>query len=648
MAVVIVGAGTSGLAVAACLTQKSVPFILLEREDCFASLWQKYTYDRLHLHLGKNVCDLPHLPLPHSYPRYVPKELFIEYLHTYVKHFNIKPLYHRSVELAEFDEVDRKWKVKAKNTASGEVEEYSGRFLVVASGETAEPRVPKVEGLESFKGKVMHSTGYKNGKEFNADEHVLVVGSGNSGMEIALDLSNFGAKPSIIVRSPVHIVSRDMMYYSEMLLKYLSFSTVEKLLVMVSRIVYGDLSKYGLPWPTEGPFTMKIKYGKFSIIDLGTVNKIRNGEIQVLSAEIDKIRGNEVLFRDGKCHSFDSIIFCTGFNRSTQKWLKGGDDLLNEDGFAKASNFPNHWKGKNNLYCVGLAQRGFAGAKSEAQNAGVYDEYITVDKKFKNLFIYGDGNTKTIITGRKNFHEGTKTMRTATLSSNADDFLAKSIAFENTAGAEGHQAVALRIQGDRSAFFDCAMRGYQDTLYAHAHRQFYRNCEISGTIDFIFGYGTTLIQNSRIIVRKPMSNQQNIVVADGTDQKNMPTGIVLQNCEIMAEPALYPDRLTVRTFLARPWKAFSRAVFIENNIGDLIQPQGYIPWNPPTEANTDHCYFVEFGNTGAGANAQARAKFAKGLISKDEAAKYLAEPWIQASTWVPATGISYDAGFIKA
>ncbi|QHO34164.1 Pectinesterase [Arachis hypogaea] len=280
--------------------------------------------------------------------------------------------------------------------------------------------------------------------------------------------------------------------------------------------------------------------------------------------------------------------------------------------------------------------------------AGVYDEYITVDKKFKNLFIYGDGNTKTIITGCKNFHEGTKTMRTSTFSTNADDFIAKSIAFENTAGAEGHQAVALRVQGDRSAFFDCAMRGYQDTLYAHAHRQFYRNCEISGTIDFIFGYGTTLIQNSRIIVRKPMSNQQNIVVADGTDQKNMPTGIVLQNCEIMADSTLYPDRLTVRTFLARPWKAFSRAVFIENTIGDLIQPQGYIPWNPPTEANTDNCYFVEYGNTGAGANAGARAPFAKGIISKDEASQFLAEPWIQASTWVPATGISFDAGFTKA
>src|ERR1044072_876176 len=95
----------------------------------------------------------------------------------------------------------------------------------------------------------------------------------------------------------------------------------------------------------------------------------------------------------------------------------------------------------------------------------------------------------------------------------APDFMAKSIAFENTAGASKHQAVALRVQGDRSAFFDCAMRGYQDTLYSPAHRQFYRNCEISGTVDFIFGYASALIQSSKLIVRKPDPNQQNIIVA---------------------------------------------------------------------------------------------------------------------------------------
>ncbi|XP_050910180.1 probable indole-3-pyruvate monooxygenase YUCCA10 [Lathyrus oleraceus] len=364
--VIIIGAGTSGIATAASLTKQSIPFIILERENCFASLWQNYTYDRLHLHLRKQICELPYFPFPSSYPNYVPKKQFIQYLDSYVKNFNINPLYNRKVVLAEYFEDDEKWRVEAENRSSGEVEEYSGRFLVVASGETAEPRVPEVLGLESFNGKVMHSTGYKNGREFK-DEHVLVVGSGNSGMEISLDLANFGAKPSIIVRSPVHFLSRDMMYYAGVLMSYLSLSTVEKLVVIVSRIVYGDLSKYGIPFPSEGPFTMKNKYGKFPIIDLGTVKKIKSGEIQVLGAEIESIRGNQVLFRDGKSYPFDSIIFCTGFSRSTQKWLKGSDDLLNEDGFPKPG-LPYNWKGKNGLYCVGLSRRGFYGANLDAQN----------------------------------------------------------------------------------------------------------------------------------------------------------------------------------------------------------------------------------------------------------------------------------------
>ncbi|KAK2456925.1 pectinesterase [Trifolium repens] len=278
--------------------------------------------------------------------------------------------------------------------------------------------------------------------------------------------------------------------------------------------------------------------------------------------------------------------------------------------------------------------------------AGVYDEYIQVDKKKKNLLIYGDGPTKTIITGNKNFVDGYKTMRSATFSTTAEDFIAKAMTFENTAGASKHQAVALRVQGDRSAFFDCAIRGYQDTLYAHAHRQFYKNCEISGTVDFIFGYASTVIQSSKIIIRKPDANQQNIIVADGTQQKNMPTGVVLQNCEIMPEPELQADRLTVKSYLARPWKAYSRAIFMENTIGDLIQPDGYLPW--AGNQFLDTCFFAEYNNIGPGSDVKARVQWGKGVLTKADAIKYTASEWIQGGIWLPATGIPFELGFTKA
>jgi pectinesterase len=226
----------------------------------------------------------------------------------------------------------------------------------------------------------------------------------------------------------------------------------------------------------------------------------------------------------------------------------------------------------------------------------------------------------------------------------APNFTAKSITFENTAGAIGKQAVAIRVAGDKSAFFDCAFHGHQDTLYVDKGSQFYRDCEISGTIDFIYGHSSTLIQNSKILVRNPLKNQSNVVVADGTKQYNrFRTGIVLQNCSIMPDVGFKPYVQTVKTYLARPWKNFSTAVFLENYIADFVQRDGYMIWSKE-QPNIEHPYFAEFGNTGPGANATARVYWAKGLITKKAASIFTAERFIHASTWLPATGIPYDRG----
>ncbi|XP_050236203.1 probable indole-3-pyruvate monooxygenase YUCCA10 [Mercurialis annua] len=362
---IIVGAGPSGLAASACLNLHSIPHIILDREDCFASLWQRYSYDRLHLHLKKRFSQLLHFPHPSSFPSYIPKDQFIQYLNDFISHFNISPLYNRLVESASFDQEIKKWTVKAKNVNSGEDEVYSARFLIVATGEACDPFVPDVEGLGSFNGEVFHSTKYKNGKAYR-DKNVLVVGSGNSGMEIALDLANHGAKTSIVVRSPVHIIPREMASLGLAMLKYFSLRFVDSLLVLASKIVYGDMSKYGIIRATEGPFFSAFAYGKYPIINTGTFSKIKSGEIQVLPA-LESIRGNEAVFKNGSSHSFDTIIFCTAFKRSTSQWLKD-DNLLNENGLSKVK-YPNHWKGENGLYCVGLSRGGFNGASRDAQNA---------------------------------------------------------------------------------------------------------------------------------------------------------------------------------------------------------------------------------------------------------------------------------------
>ncbi|XP_043720031.1 probable indole-3-pyruvate monooxygenase YUCCA10 [Telopea speciosissima] len=364
--VIVAGAGPTGISTSACLNLQSIPHILLEREDIYCPIWTKKSYDCLHLQLAKQFCELPHMPFPDSYPTYVPRKLFVQYLDNYLTQFNVNPVYNRSIEsAAAYDKVAGKWLVKARNLKTDEVEEYMSTFLVVATGETTDPFIPEMKGIESFKGEILHSTKYKTGEPF-ANKSVLVVGCGNSGMEIAYDLSNFGARSSIVIRNPRHVMTQWMAYVGLSLFKYLPFELVDEIVLLLSKLWYGDMSKCGIRRPQEAPFTMKDKYGKYPVIDKGTVGKIKSGEIQVLPG-ISSVEGDEVIFTDGKSYQFDVILFATGFHRITKKWLKDDEEFLNEDGIPKQS-YPNHWKGKNGLYFAGLARQGLYGGGVDGQN----------------------------------------------------------------------------------------------------------------------------------------------------------------------------------------------------------------------------------------------------------------------------------------
>lgn len=275
--------------------------------------------------------------------------------------------------------------------------------------------------------------------------------------------------------------------------------------------------------------------------------------------------------------------------------------------------------------------------------AGVYQEYLLIERSMRNVVLIGDGPTKTKITGNRNFMDGTPTFKTATVAVVGDGFVAKNLGIENTAGAAKHQAVALRVQSDRSVFYNCQIDGYQDTLYTHTHRQFYRDCTVSGTIDFIFGNAAVVFQNCKLVVRKPMDNQQNIVTAQGRKDKREPTAIVIQNCTITAEPALFPLRNKVRSYLGRPWKEYSRTLIFQSQIDDLIQPEGWLPWNAQFALNT--CSYSEFNNRGPGAALTGRVKWkCIRSLTADRAAKFTPQVFLGGNSWIGQAGVPFQPG----
>ncbi|TVU51077.1 hypothetical protein EJB05_02689, partial [Eragrostis curvula] len=363
--VFIVGAGPSGLAAAACLTQVSIPYVIVEREDCSASLWRKRTYDRLKLHLPKEFCELPHMPYPSDTPTYIPKDLFVRYVDAYTEHFKICPKYMTSVQSAEHDEVSSCWIIMAHDQVTGLVTEYTARFLVVATGENSEGNIPQIAGIHDFTGDVIHSSSYKSWNNWEG-KRVLVVGSGNSGMEIAYDLASHGVDTSIVIRSPFHVMTSGLIRLGMQLSKWnIPVKFVDFILVTLAYMWFGNLSKHGISRPNMGPLFLKARTGRSAVIDIGTVDLIKKNIIKVLGP-VCCIKGSAVEFEDGKRDHFDSLVFATGYKSTANIWLKDGESMLNDKGMPKRD-FPNHWKGENGIYCVGLAMRGLAGISYDAK-----------------------------------------------------------------------------------------------------------------------------------------------------------------------------------------------------------------------------------------------------------------------------------------
>ena len=224
-------------------------------------------------------------------------------------------------------------------------------------------------------------------------------------------------------------------------------------------------------------------------------------------------------------------------------------------------------------------------------------------------------------------------------------FVGMNITIRNTAGAVKHQAVAVRNGADLSTFYNCSFEGYQDTLYTHSPRQFYKQCDVYGTVDFIFGNAAVVFQNCNLYPRLPMQGQFNAITAQGRTDINQNTGTSIQNCNIMAAPDLASSNGTTKTYLGRPWKEYSRTVYMQSFLGSLIDPAGWTPWSGDFALST--LYYAEYDNSGPGSDTTNRVTWpGYHVINAADAANFTVANFILGDNWLPQTGVTYTSGLL--
>jgi cation diffusion facilitator CzcD-associated flavoprotein CzcO len=322
---IIVGAGPAGLAVGACLKQAGLPCLILEQTDKVGAAWHRH-YDRLHLHTAKAYSALPFFPFPKDYPRYPSRLQVIRYLEAYARQFQLEPRFGQQVIAARY--ANGCWEVQTQETR------YQAINLVIATGYTREPYLPTWSGQASFRGAIIHSSQYRNGEPFKG-QRILVVGFGNSGGEIAIDLWEHGAQPGLAVRGPVNVIPRELLGIPILAISIAQSKLpprwADVLNAPILRATIGDLTRYGLRQLPYGPVTQIHGDARIPLIDVGTLKLIKRGQI-ALYPGIERFTEDGVIFTDGKQARFDAVILATGYRPRINTFLEGSSTTYDENG----------------------------------------------------------------------------------------------------------------------------------------------------------------------------------------------------------------------------------------------------------------------------------------------------------------------------
>ena len=321
----VIGGGPAGLAAAASLKAQGIDAVVLESGHRVGGRWANH-YDRLHLHTSRRFSGLPGHPIPRSYGRFIERDAVLAYLDQYAAVHGVEVVFGVHV-----DRIDRRgplWTVTAGS------QEYAASVLVIATGYANVPHVPDWPGLDGFTGDLIHVADYRNPAPYRGKD-VLVVGPGNSGAEVSVDLAEGGAgRVRLAVRTPPNIVPKTILGVAAqahaILLTKLPISWADRVLALTQRLFFGDLGRVGLGRPPRGAFTQIERDDVTPILDVGLIRALRLGVVERVGAVL-AFDGDSVELGDGSAIQPDAVIVATGYERGLQG-LVGHLGVLDESG----------------------------------------------------------------------------------------------------------------------------------------------------------------------------------------------------------------------------------------------------------------------------------------------------------------------------
>jgi cation diffusion facilitator CzcD-associated flavoprotein CzcO len=315
--VYVIGAGPGGLAAAYALRARGIRAVVLEKADAVGASWRGH-YDRLRLHTTRRLSALPGLKIPRRFGRWVARDDVLRYLEKYAEQHELEIVTGVEVFRVERTGDGTGWLLHASGGR-----ELTGSAVVVATGHNHTPHLPDWPGLAAYGGEFLHARAYRNAEPY-AGRDVLVVGAGNTGAEIAVDLAEGGAaRVRLAVRTVPHILRRSTLgwaaQHTGVLVRRLPVGLVDRLAGPFAKATVPDLTAHGLPRPDTGLYS-RVRQGAIPVQDVGLVDAVRGGAVEIVAAVESFEDGSpgKVVLADGTRISPDAVIAATGYTRALE------------------------------------------------------------------------------------------------------------------------------------------------------------------------------------------------------------------------------------------------------------------------------------------------------------------------------------------